>query len=643
MNKNKFNYLFCFFSINRLEQFSFPLLLFIGLIIVVNPLLFYEFAYGTIIPEWVKKVFRWYVDDQISEEELIKALQYLVNKKILSIPEPTNLEFPKDVNEFGIELLDGKKTSEPKFISNFDAGIFDDGLLVQFSLFDGYSDYTRADGFGYVLVKNSKGESIFEGNINIRKEDFFTYQDTETNEVITSYLWEPLLHSDEMSRFVASTMFLEFSSEDYIFETIPTSIWDLRSNTNVQLAKATIKEFNENAIMLGKKVDVGSFNVLIERAGYFAIENQDSGKLEEYFRVDMEITNQRNVEELFNPQIFQMVDGKNNFYREVGGSLGPILDVPPKGVKSGYLLFEKIPDNMEKIKILFPVGYDSNFQPYNIEFEINLSSKTDGSFKKLDGKEIPFDENLIIEFSSESKLFQMFSYADDLILLPDGSMTTDNMEFELKEEMMDEYEEIALWNDPQKTVVINPIFTSTAYFEPGFYTYFREECDFSCLTKEIDYKKSSGYTASIQAVKILKLLGYEIITDIHVDKNPKILEDYDKVIVLHNEYVTQKEFEAITNHPKVIYLYPNSNYAQVEVDYEKNTVSLVRGHGYPPDDPVSNGFNWKYEELNHPWEYNTECKDWEFIKVDNGYMLDCYPELILSSDRDLLKMIKNLD
>ena len=112
---------------------------------------------------------------------------------------------------------------------------------------------------------------------------------------------------------------------------------------------------------------------------------------------------------------------------------------------------------------------------------------------------------------------------------------------------------------------------------------------------------------------------------------------------MRSRCASQKEFEAITNHPKVIYLYPNSNYAQVKVDYGKNTVSLVRGHEYPPDDPVSNGFNWKYEELNHPWEYNTECKDWEFIKVDNGYMLDCYPELILSSDRDLLKMIKNLD
>ena len=32
------------------------------------------------------------------------------------------------------------------------------------------------------------------------------------------------------------------------------------------------------------------------------------------------------------------------------------------------------------------------------------------------------------------------------------------------------------------TVVIYPIFTSAAYKEPGFYTYFGGNCDQSCIT-----------------------------------------------------------------------------------------------------------------------------------------------------------------
>ena len=48
---------------------------------------------------------------------------------------------------------------------------------------------------------------------------------------------------------------------------------------------------------------------------------------------------------------------------------------------------------------------------------------------------------------------------------------------------MDVYNEVAVWNDPQKTVVVYPYFTSVAYTEPGFYTYFRGECDDCTTTK----------------------------------------------------------------------------------------------------------------------------------------------------------------
>ena len=45
--------------------------------------------------------------------------------------------------------------------------------------------------------------------------------------------------------------------------------------------------------------------------------------------------------------------------------------------------------------------------------------------------------------------------------------------------------------------------------------------------------------------------------------------------MLHNEYVTQAMFDAITNHPNVIYLYPNALYAEIEVDYENNLITLI--------------------------------------------------------------------
>ncbi|MDE1728966.1 MAG: hypothetical protein KGH81_07315, partial [Thaumarchaeota archaeon] len=84
-----------------------------------------------------------------------------------------------------------------------------------------------------------------------------------------------------------------------------------------------------------------------------------------------------------------------------------------------------------------------------------------------------------------------------------------------------------------------------------------------------------------------------------------------------------------TRHPNVIYLYPNALYAQVSVNYDKNTITLARGHGYPQKD-IRNGFGWAFD--NSKYEYNTACENWQFYKIKNGYMLDCYPQLAIQND-----------
>ncbi len=126
--------------------------------------------------------------------------------------------------------------------------------------------------------------------------------------------------------------------------------------------------------------------------------------------------------------------------------------------------------------------------------------------------------------------------------------------------------------------------------------------------------------------------------DQDVDKNPDILKQYKRVIVLHNEYVTKKEFDAITNHPDVVFLYPNALYAQVRTNYDNGTITLVRGHGYP-DSTIKNGFDWKYD--NSGYEYDIECNNWNMYKSGNYAMLNCYPEFALLHDKQLMSLIQN--
>lgn len=190
---------------------------------------------------------------------------------------------------------------------------------------------------------------------------------------------------------------------------------------------------------------------------------------------------------------------------------------------------------------------------------------------------------------------------------------------------------------PKKIAFIYPIFTQAAYSKDGFYDYYLKNCDSKCLTVKIPTQFSGGAYSSSGGATMLYFLGYDFITDVDVDKNPSILTKYDRIIVLHNEYVTQKEFNAITKHKDVVYLYPNALHALVKSDYKTGTIKLIKGHGYP-NKQIYNGFDWKYD--NTKYEYNLQCDNWKFSSIPNGKMLNCNPDYRVFFDKDLLLEIK---
>ena len=232
-------------------------------------------------------------------------------------------------------------------------------------------------------------------------------------------------------------------------------------------------------------------------------------------------------------------------------------------------------------------------------------------------------------------LFDVFGNVED-IRIEFGEPALKKGVFVLKPELTEIYNQIGVYHEENKSVIIIPIFTASAYSENGFYDFYEKKCE-NCTTTKILTEKELVSTSSANAVKILKLLGYDSITDVELDKNPNLISEYNKIIILHNEYVTKKMFNAITSHPNVIYLYPNALYAEIDVNYEKNEITLIRGHNYPESE-ILNGFNWEFE--NTPYEYDKKCENWEFYDIPNGKMLNCYPEQKIWQDKDLLKMLK---
>jgi len=242
---------------------------------------------------------------------------------------------------------------------------------------------------------------------------------------------------------------------------------------------------------------------------------------------------------------------------------------------------------------------------------------------------------------AQSAFFEIYGVYGNCIM-QDGEQVWKSLLLGLNPNKMDMYNEVAVWNEPQNTIVVYPYFTFIAYNEPGFYTYFRGECD-SCTTTKFA-QPTPLYTSSGMGHQALTLLGYTSITDTEIDRNPSILQQFDKVIMLHNEYVTRTMFDAITNHPNVLYLYPNALYAEIEVNYTDETITLIRGHNYPTPD-ITNGFGWEFDNT-HPYEFDSACLDMQLYEIDNGWMTTCYPENLFTSDGpdiyNLLKIIKDL-
>ena len=294
---------------------------------------------------------------------------------------------------------------------------------------------------------------------------------------------------------------------------------------------------------------------------------------------------------------------------------------------------------MNLILIIIPIviliigigGYFTIFTDENIEISENEQTLQSENLQTL------------IQTNVKS-LFKVMAYENDFEII-EGEKIWRNVFYELDESNNMIYDNL---KNNKKSAVIFPIFTAAAYSEPGFYTFYRGECDREfhgvlfrdddCLTVKLEEEYNPLFTSSANGLQVLNLLDYDILTDISIHQNPEILSKYEKIILLHNEYVTSAEFDAILSHPNVIYLYPNALYAEVNFDEELWEISLVRGHNYP-EITIRNGFDWKFD--NSPEEYDVTCDDMKFSKIDNGWMLNCYPENVLHKNKELLKQIKD--
>lgn len=198
-------------------------------------------------------------------------------------------------------------------------------------------------------------------------------------------------------------------------------------------------------------------------------------------------------------------------------------------------------------------------------------------------------------------------------------------------------EDLNNWSYKGKSIlVVVPVLTANAYSHPGFYDYYNGTCGEECLTITINQHPIFIYESSRNSIELFKRLGATMISDYDLDAVPDMIFKYDKLILLHQEYATQKMFDAIQKHPNVIYLYPNALHAKIKVAEGKMT--LLEGHGYKGKD---NGFGWEYDNT-RPDEFDDFCVPYHWDIIPNGKQLDCYPDAYILKHPLMLKEIRDL-
>ena len=187
-----------------------------------------------------------------------------------------------------------------------------------------------------------------------------------------------------------------------------------------------------------------------------------------------------------------------------------------------------------------------------------------------------------------------------------------------------------LTNSILKIGMVENSFTGAAYRDQGFYDFYKKHraeikmgnnvtSDLNLLTPKIP-NYSPQYHVSIfedfptHLRKIFPSANVSILSDIDVHEgeifnvkgNDTSSNAYDILILGHQEYVTQQEYDNfkrfVANGGTLIILTGNVFYTEVKYDKQTNSITLVNGHGFKFDGKTAmKGVEERWEEETRKW------------------------------------------
>jgi hypothetical protein len=152
---------------------------------------------------------------------------------------------------------------------------------------------------------------------------------------------------------------------------------------------------------------------------------------------------------------------------------------------------------------------------------------------------------------------------------------------------------------------------------------------------------------------LLPQSNINVLTDVDVDtgsifvKNGITSNRYDIMIIGHQEYVTQREYnnlkQFVANGGTLIVLAGNTFYAQVKYNRNTDAITLVKGHGW--------AFNGKsvWKSVSERWKKETSrwlgsnylCYSCKIVFLNNQFGYKHHEEQYLTNPKDIILMNYN--
>ena len=165
------------------------------------------------------------------------------------------------------------------------------------------------------------------------------------------------------------------------------------------------------------------------------------------------------------------------------------------------------------------------------------------------------------------------------------------------------------------------------------------ECESFTRAHELFTVHNGGFSSVGGSVGRIGDQYFTYVTDYYLEHNGTSIkmEDYDKVILMRNSYVTDNFRNMVLNHTNVVYMFPDALTKEVTTN---STYTKA-----PRDSQITMTYVDDIEPLHpmaHEWADDNRCEEWEFIKVINGYMMNCTPDVAIINNHDMILTMRDI-